>query len=1269
MCGTDTMCCNIEITPTNILSQFEVLDTSLVCEGSCVQFRETSNNYNYSNSIVKWWFDWDGTYPPTQSSDISVPFAYDTIVSHCYESAGAYLVLHEITGNGALGSPIDSSFNEFDTVYIYPSPDVQINNCVPICNLDTLIIENNTTINDSIDGMEHLPIIIDGYQWYIDGVAVNSSIINDNLIFTPTTPGVYEIVLEAWSTLGCMSSDTCQVIVYELPEADFFVVTDTICLGDTTVFRDNSINGDWSINTWIWDFGDSNTDTIINYIDATNSYYLSGDYLVGLTVIDGAGCSDTFEDTIYISPNINAFFTHDIVCEGQATTFDGTGSSSSTDIWRWDFDFDGDIDDSLTGPIVSHTFSNPGWHVVFLETWNILSTDTCRDFTTDSIYVYANPDVEFSADTACFGENTNFINLTQHSIDATSMLYQWEFIDTISGSVSVITSTDYEPSYEFEDPPGGWFTVNLTMTDTNNCSDTYTDSVLVAELPTAIVSDTSICNTATICFGGLNNSQDGTFPITQWQWTVPTGSFPAGGDTLEFPCITFNNFGNNQIITLQITDMNECSDNTSSLIDVYQNPIASIFVDSIAYKRCSGDSVRIIENGSTPSGAPIASYDWILNNATPNNISGVNEDTITILYPTNIGWQDINLTIIDTNGCRDDLLDSIYINSKPQADFTGNDICANEPLLVQDLSIPSSDGAINYPITWIYYDHLGNITPTSPTVDSFYNYNSIINEHDGAIVRVKIEVQDVNGCTDTLSKFFTIFPIPDVDFTTPTICEDDTVTFCNLTQYGNNLAVPYPGTNEVYWQFSTIDDSEEDSCWTLSTDGFPPNTYQVSLEVESNNYSINTGTYCKNSFTQPHIIVANPKIDSLSYSLSTDPGPACGTEIELNFESTHSDVSEYNYTFASYCPPTSATTDLLKDFVVTLGPTFNYQLELSLEHEQDGIVCTWDSSIFILTSPYPEVDFSTTGIFCEDEEICFFDESFITDTASPGYNYQYSLLQDDEPNNDEIIISYWQWDLGNGQYPDYDSTVCSTYDAVNGYTYTYFPILTVETSHGCRDTSDTIAYPITVNPAPDAKITQVFNNGVNEGQWVFDGTGSLTSGGVELNFEDYDFNWWINYLGYDAGFFVSTNPPDSVTYQFYQGNQEYWIYLEIVPDSFPLCISRDSFLIEVDYFKGLSVPNALAPNGNSGEPSYFLPKGISLQEYHLEIYDTWGNLVWQTREIDMLGRPSVPWRGTTIDDKPLPQGTYVWKIYARFKDGSVWPGKDGKITGPIYLIR
>ena len=45
------------------------------------------------------------------------------------------------------------------------------------------------------------------------------------------------------------------------------------------------------------------------------------------------------------------------------------------------------------------------------------------------------------------------------------------------------------------------------------------------------------------------------------------------------------------------------------------------------------------------------------------------------------------------------------------------------------------------------------------------------------------------------------------------------------------------------------------------------------------------------------------------------------------------------------------------------------------------------------------------------------------------------------------------------------------------------------------------------------------------------------------------------------------------------------------------------------------------------------------------------------------------WDGTTQDGFPLPQGTYVWKIYAKFSNGKVWQGVDGKTTGPIYLIR
>ena len=136
--------------------------------------------------------------------------------------------------------------------------------------------------------------------------------------------------------------------------------------------------------------------------------------------------------------------------------------------------------------------------MVSLETWNILSSDTCTA-KTPVLFMYILINLKFEADVWLW-ENTNFINLTQNSIDADSMIYQWQFIDTISGILDTITNTDYEPSYEFQSSSGGWFYVNLTMIDVNQCKNTYSDSVLVAKLPT-IVYDTSICNTATICFG------------------------------------------------------------------------------------------------------------------------------------------------------------------------------------------------------------------------------------------------------------------------------------------------------------------------------------------------------------------------------------------------------------------------------------------------------------------------------------------------------------------------------------------------------------------------------------------------------------------------------------------------------------------------------------------------------------------------------------------------------------------------------------------------
>ena len=187
---------------------------------------------------------------------------------------------------------------------------------------------------------------------------------------------------------------------------------------------------------------------------------------------------------------------------------------------------------------------------------------------------------------------------------------------------------------------------------------------------------------------------------------------------------------------------------------------------------------------------------------------------------------------------------------------------------------------------------------------------------------------------------------------------------------------------------------------------------------------------------------------------------------------------------------------------------------------------------------------------------------------------------------------------------------------------------------------------------------------------------SLTSAGNIATSPEYIFNWEIQ-DGIESIYKDNKwEPrPDSLIYQYqnFMLNNDIRTTLTVeykYPNTDISCWDTVSCKYNITYFNGLFVPNALAPNANSGEPSYFLPKGKSITEYNLQIFNTWGNLVWQTSSLNTLfGSPDIAWEGTTLDGTTLQQGTYLWKIYAKFSNGSIWKGKNGKTTGPIYLIR
>lgn len=110
-----------------------------------------------------------------------------------------------------------------------------------------------------------------------------------------------------------------------------------------------------------------------------------------------------------------------------------------------------------------------------------------------------------------------------------------------------------------------------------------------------------------------------------------------------------------------------------------------------------------------------------------------------------------------------------------------------------------------------------------------------------------------------------------------------------------------------------------------------------------------------------------------------------------------------------------------------------------------------------------------------------------------------------------------------------------------------------------------------------------------------------------------------------------------------------------------------------DLTSGLYVPNSFSPSSNVPGTNLFLPKGVHLAEYHIQIFSAWGTLLWESSKLTANGEPVEGWDGT-YKGQPMPAGSYIWRIKAKFIDGSVWNGTNNgddnvKPYGTFTLIR
>ncbi|MEX2594841.1 MAG: PKD domain-containing protein, partial [Anditalea sp.] len=93
------------------------------------------------------------------------------------------------------------------------------------------------------------------------------------------------------------------------------------------------------------------------------------------------------------------------------------------------------------------------------------------------------------------------------------------------------------------------------------------------------------------------------------------------------------------------------------------------------------------------------------------------------------------------------------------------------------------------------------------------------------------------------------------------------------------------------------------------------------------------------------------------------------------------------------------------------------------------------------------------------------------------------------------------------------------------------------------------------------------------------------------------------------------------------------------------CTSEMNMVIEIHDSYRIMIPNAFTPEGSKN--TTFVPKHRGISAIKLEVFNTWGNLLYSTTKLEDSG-----WDGT-VNGVMSPNGNYVYKVRFETTDGRI----------------
>ena len=240
------------------------------------------------------------------------------------------------------------------------------------------------------------------------------------------------------------------------------------------------------------------------------------------------------------------------------------------------------------------------------------------------------------------------------------------------------------------------------------------------------------------------------------------------------------------------------------------------------------------------------------------------------------------------------------------------------------------------------------------------------------------------------------------------------------------------------------------------------------------------------------------------------------------------------------------------------------------------------------------------------------------------------------PRVSATSYDYFKWDYGDGT--PLTSEMEHLYENDTNFIRTFQVTAYVENNYGCREEHHGL---IRIYNGPKAAIDKDIKYGRPEKVRF-----------INLSKDFSQCTWYL------PGGLVVNSPDD----------QEVIFERE---DVYPVSLAvwneygcRDSLYIDHrSYEGGLYFPNTFIPHSANARVSRFNGVGMGLKEYHLEVFDQYGNKIWETKELEG-GMPAGGWDGRDSKGKLYPQGVYIWRAKAIFFSEDVWTGGNNRSGRP-----